>query len=92
MQLKRITDGDLKEKSPAAGGYGGLRVKCPVAERFFSNFLEKNSSFNAIWITFHTFSESFEKTKILRFERLLKKSLTLLLVKTKTYLNFAFWG
>ena len=74
-------------KAPAAGGYGGLRVKPPVAGPFFKLF-GKNSSFNAIWITFCTVSEPFEITKFLRFESQLKKSLTLLQVKSKTIVTF----
>ena len=48
VQLKRITDGDLEAKLPAAEGYGDLRAKPPVARRFFVIFFVKNSSFNAI--------------------------------------------
>ena len=42
--------------------------------------LKKNGYFNAIWITFHTFSEQFKRTKFLRFESQLNKSLPLLLM------------
>ena len=83
VQLKRIIDGGLKVKPPAAGGYAGLRAKPPIARRFLE-FFGKNSSFNAIWITFRTFSEPFERTKFLRFQSQFKKSLTLLQVKSKT--------
>ena len=34
MQVKRITDEGLGAELPAAEGYGGLRVKPPVARRF----------------------------------------------------------
>ena len=88
MQLKRITDGDLEAKLPAAGGYVGLRARPPVAGQFFG----KNSSFNAIWITFRTFSDSFERTKFFKFESQLKKSLTLLEVKSKTHVKFLHFG
>ena len=44
---------------------------------YFFKFFGKNGSFNAIRITFHTFSEPFERTKFLMFESQLKKSLTL---------------
>ena len=61
-------------------------------------FLEKNGYFNAIWITFRTFSEPFERTKFLRFESQLNKSLHLLQVKSQTRLksfisglNFVTW-
>ena len=37
-------------------------------------FFEKNSYFNAIWITFCIFSEPFKKAKFMRFESQLKKS------------------
>ena len=30
-------------------------------------FRKKNSLFSAIWITFYTFSDPFEKTKLLKF-------------------------
>ena len=40
-------------------------LKRPQPLRIFINFLEKNSYFNAIWITFRTFLEPFES---LRFE------------------------
>ena len=76
VQLKRITDEDLEAKLPAAGSYGGLRTKPPVVERFFVIFWAKNSAFNDVWITFCTFSDPFERTKLLRFESQLKKSLT----------------
>ena len=38
----------------------------PLGE--FCDFSEKNSHFNAIWITFRTFLEPFEKTKLLKSE------------------------
>ena len=41
VQLKRITDGGLEAKPPAAVGYGGLRAKPPVAGQFFCDFLKK---------------------------------------------------
>ena len=47
------------------------------------NFLEENGYFNAIRITFRTFSEPFERTKFLMFKSQLKKSLPLLQVKSK---------
>ena len=52
----------LGVEPPAPGGYGGLEAK------LLGNFLEKNSHFNVIWITFRTFLEPLEKTKFLRFE------------------------
>ena len=56
------------------------------------DFLEKNGYFNAIWITFRTFSEPFEKTKFLMFENQLKKSLPLFQVKSKTRLKSCILG
>ena len=58
----------------------------------FCNFLEKNGCFNAIRITFRTFSEPFETTKFLMFESQLKKSLLLLQVKSKTRLKSCILG
>ena len=49
----------------------------PAAGQFFVIFLKKNY-FNAIRITFRTFSEPFERTKFVMFESQLKKSLPLL--------------
>ena len=72
--------------------------KAPSSWAIFCKFLEKNGYLNAIWITFRTFSELFEKTKFLRFENQLNKSLSLLQVKSKTHLksfilglNFVTW-
>ena len=55
--IQTITDGDLGTGPPAAGGYGQL----------FGNFCNF-SYFNAIWITFCTFLDPFERIKFLRFE------------------------
>ena len=41
-------------------------------------FSEKNSHFNAIWVTFCTFLEQLENAKLLRFGRVLKNLLILL--------------
>ena len=62
-----------------------------VAGQFFVIFLEKKY-FNAIRITFRTFSEPFERTKFLMFESQLKKSLPLLQVKSKTRLKSCIFG
>ena len=51
--------------------HGGLGT---AAGRFFLIFLEENSCFNAILITFRTFLEPFEITKFLTFESQVKKS------------------
>ena len=70
----------------------------PSRWAIFCNFLEKNGYFNAIWITFRTVSEPFERTKFLMFKSQLKKSLPLFQVKSKTRfkscilgLNFVTW-
>ena len=49
--LKRITDWNLWAKSPAAGGYEGLREKPPAAGRFFV-FLWKKIPFIGIGLPF----------------------------------------
>ena len=69
VQLKHVTEGAW-----------GIR---PQLLGDFCNFLEKNGYFNAIRITFRTFSEPFEKTKFLMLESQLKKSLPLLQLKSK---------
>ena len=70
-------------------GHGGA---APSRWAIFCNFLEKNGYFNAIRITFRTFSEPFEKTKFLMFESQLKKSLPLLQVMSKTRLKSCILG
>ena len=69
-----------------------------AAGQFVVIFLEKNGYFSAILITFCTFSEQFERKKILMLESQLKKSLPLLQLKSKTHLkscilllNFVTW-
>ena len=92
MQLKRVTDGtwggaSSRRKLRESGGEAHT-----VAWRFFVSLLEKNGYFNAIWITFRSFSETFERTKFLRFERQLTKSIPLLQVKSKTRLKSCILG
>ena len=89
--ILKIFHSILKSESE---GYGSLRAKHPAAGRLFG----KNCYFNAIWITFRTFSEPFERTKFLRFDGQLNTSLPLLQVKFKTHLksyilglNFVTW-
>ena len=60
-------------------------------QAIFCKFLEKNRYFNAIQITFRTFSEPLERTKILMFESQLKKLLTLL-QESKTRLKSCILG
>ena len=79
VQLKHVTEGAWGRSPQAAGG-------------FFVIFLEKNGYFNAIRITFCTFSEPFETTKFLMFESQLNKSLPLLHVKSKTRLKSCILG
>ena len=69
VQLKHVT-----------GGHGG---GAPSRWTIFCNFFGKNGYFNAIWITFRTFSEPLERAKFLMFESQLKKSLLLLQIKFK---------
>ena len=64
----------------------------PSSWAIFCNFLEKNGYFNAIRITFCTFSEPFERTKFLMFKSQLKKFLPLLLVMSKTRLKSCILG
>ena len=94
VQIKRVTNeawGRSHQPSEAMGVWG--RSTQPLGD-----FLEKIGYFGAIWIIFRTFSETFEKTKFLRFESQLNKSLPLLQVKSKTRLkscilrlNFVTW-
>ena len=91
MQLKRVTDGtwggaSSRRKLRGSGGEAHSRLA------IFCKFLEKNGYFNAIWITFPSFSETFERTKFLRFERQLNKSIPLLQVKSKTRLKSCILG
>ena len=80
-------------KPPAAGGYvWESGAKQPAAGRIFISFWKKSGSFNAIWITFRTFSEPFERTKFSRFKSQLNKSLPLLQVKSKTHLKSCILG
>ena len=72
--------------------------EAPSRRAIFRKLLEKNGYLNAIWITFCTFSEPFERTKFLRFESKLNKSFPLLQIKSKTRLksfisglNFVTW-
>ena len=72
--------------------------EAPSCWAIFCIFWKKNDYFNAIWITFCTFLEPFERTKFLRFESQLNMSLPLLQVKSKTRLkcsilrlNFVTW-
>ena len=76
---------------PSARGYCCLGAKHPAAGRFLEVF-GKNGYFNAIWITFHTFSEPFDRTKFLRRESQLNKPLPLLKIKFKTRLKSCILG
>ena len=91
VQLKRVTDG------PGGGATSRRRLwesegKAPSRWAIFCKFLEKNGYFDAIWITFRTFSEPFERTKFLRLESQLNKFLPLLHVKSKTRLKSCILG
>ena len=72
--------------------------EAPSRWTIFCKLLEENVCLNAIWITFRTFSEPFERTRFLRFESQLNKSLPLYQIKSKTRLksctlglNFVTW-
>ena len=69
-----------------------MEAEPPAAGQFFVIFLEKNGYFNAIWITFRTFSEPFERAKFLMFESQSNKSLLLLQIKSKTRLKSCIFG
>ena len=86
VQLKRVTNGAW-ERSHQQLEAMGVWGEAPSRRAIFCMFLEKNGYFNAIWITFRTFSEPFERTKFLRFESQLNKFLPLLQVKSKTRLK-----
>ena len=88
VQLEHVTDGawERSPHPPEAMGVWGLRPQ------LLGNFLEKDDYFNAIWITFCMFSEPFERTKFLRFESQLNKSLPLLQVTSKTRLKSSILG
>ena len=97
VQLKRVTNGawGRSHKPPEAMGVCGRNTQ-PLGN--FLKVFGKNGYLNAIWITFRTVSEPFERTKFLRFENQLNKSLSLLQVKSKTRLksfilglNFVTW-
>ena len=64
-----------------------MGAESQAAGQFFVLFWKKNGYFNAIRITFRTFSELFGRTNLLMFESQLKKSLPLLQVKSKTRLK-----
>ena len=66
--------------------------EAPSRWAIFCKFLGKNGYFSAIWITFRTFSEPFERTKFLKFEIQLNKSHPLLQVKSKTRLKSCILG
>ena len=69
----------MSQTGPGGGATSRRRLwesggEAPSRWAIFCKFLEKNGYFNAIWITFRTFSEPFERTKFLRFESQLNKS------------------
>ena len=82
----------MSQAGPGGGATSHRRLwesggKAPCRWAIFCKFLEKNGYFDAIWITFLTFSKPSKKTKFLRFENQLNKSLPLLQVKSKTRLK-----
>ena len=70
-KLSKLGDVVSKLVQPKCITVGGLGA---AAGQYFVIILEKNSFFDIICITFHTFLEPFETTKFLRFESQLKKS------------------
>ena len=58
----------------------------------FLQVFGKYSYHNAIRITFRTFLEPFERSKLLRFETQFKKKLSLLQIKFKTRLKSCIFG
>ena len=93
----------MSQTGPGGGATSSRRLwesggEAPSRWAIFCKFLEKNGYFKAIWITFRTFSEPFERTKFLRFESQLNEFLLFLQVKSKTHLksfilglNFVTW-
>ena len=69
-----------------------MEAEPPAAGQSFVIFLKKNGYFNAIRITFCTFSEPFERAKFLMLESQLNKSLLLLQIKSKTRLKSCILG
>ena len=65
VSLKRIAIRGLGAESPAAGGYGGLGRRPPVAGRVFVIFLEKISILMPLDHISHVL-EPFENTRFLR--------------------------
>ena len=87
----------MSQTGPGSGATSRRRLwesrgETPSRWAIFCRFLEKNGYFNAIWITFRTFSDPFERTKFLRFESQLTKSLSLLRAKSKTRLKSCILG
>ena len=91
VQLKHVTDGawGWSHQPPEVMEVWGRSNQLLA---IFCKFLEQNGYFNAIWITFRTFSERFERTKFLRFESWVNKSLALLQITSKTRLKFCLLG
>ena len=70
----------LGAESLAAGDYGDLGAKLLTAGRSYVMLWKKSPfNINAIWITFRSFLEPFERTTFLRFESQLKSSNCLVL-------------
>ena len=77
--------------APAGGDHGGLEPKSPSA-RQFCDLSKKNSHFDAIWVTFRKLFAPFEKTKLLKFERIKLLSPPLLLGQVQNMLKrLYFW-
>ena len=66
--------------------------KALIRWAIFCKCSKKNGHFIAIWITLRTFLEPLERTKFLRFESQLNKSLFLLQIKFKIRLKSCILG
>ena len=84
MQLKHITEGAWGQ-SPQPRTTRVSKGEAPRCWAIFSNFLEKDSYFNAIWITVCIFSEPLERTKFWDLKTTWKNPSLLLLFKSKEH-------
>ena len=87
----------MSQTGPGGGATSHRRLwesggEAPSRWAIFCKFLKTYGYFNAIWITFRTFSEPFERTKFLRFGSPLNKFLPLLQIKSKAGLKSCILG
>ena len=76
MQFKRITKGGSGGRAPSCRRPMGTGAKPQADGQFWGFFSTINTHLSTIWITFSTFSTSFERTKFLKFESDLKELYT----------------